>query len=72
MSPRARQRCFRLIAIQGNATDPYMHALLAMTHVKMGDEGMARAFHEKAYALATSHNPPAAFTRPYARRKLAR
>ena len=62
----------KAIAIQGNATDPYMHALLAMTYEKMGDEAKARAFHEKAYALATSHNPPAAFTRPYARRKLAR
>ena len=62
----------RAIVMPGNATDPYMHALLAMTYEKLGDEMKARAFHEKAYALATSHNPPAAFTRPYARRKLAR
>lgn len=31
-----------------------------------------RAFHEKACTLATSHIPPAAFTRPYARKTLAR
>lgn len=68
----AEKELTRAVSIPGNATDPYMHALLAMTYEKMGDDQKARAFHEKAYAFATSHNPPAAFTRPYARRKLAR
>jgi tetratricopeptide (TPR) repeat protein len=60
----------KALAIQGNATDPFMHALLGMTYEKMGDQARARALYEKAYELATAHNPPAAFTRPFARKKL--
>jgi tetratricopeptide (TPR) repeat protein len=61
----------RAVTIQGNASDPFMHALLGMTYEKMGDKTKAKAMYEKAYALATAHNPPSAFARPYARRKLA-
>jgi tetratricopeptide (TPR) repeat protein len=62
----------KALAIQGNATDPFMHALLGMTYEKMGDQARARAVYEKAFGLATAHNPPAAFTRPFARKKLER
>jgi tetratricopeptide (TPR) repeat protein len=60
----------KALAIQGNQSDPFMHVLLAMTYEKMGQPDKAKALHEKAYALATAHNPPSAFARPYARKKI--
>lgn len=60
------------VAIQGNATDPFMQALLGMTHEKLGHADQAKAFYQKAYDLSTAHNPPAAFTRPFAARKLGK
>ena len=62
----------RALAMPGNQNDPFMHALLGMTHEQMGHPEPARALYQKAYDLATSHNPPAAFTRPFARKKLDR
>ncbi len=41
-----------------------------MTYEKLGDATKARELYQKAYDLATGHNPPAAFTRPAARKKL--
>lgn len=61
----------RALATPGNQNDPFMHALLRLTHEKQGHTEPARALYQKAYDLATSHNPPAAFTRPFARKKLA-
>jgi tetratricopeptide (TPR) repeat protein len=60
------------VAIQGNATDPFMHALLGMAHEKLGHAEQAKAEYQKAYDLATAHNPPAAFTRPFAAKKLGK
>ena len=37
---------------------------------KQGFKDKARAAYEKAYAMATAHNPPAAFSRPFARKKI--
>jgi len=48
-----------------------MHYLLAETHERQGNQGRARELYQRAYDLATGHNPPAAFTRPAARKKLA-
>jgi tetratricopeptide (TPR) repeat protein len=59
------------LALRGNDTDPFMHCLLAMTYEKLGQADKARALYQKAYDLATGHNPPAAFARPFARKKLA-
>lgn len=61
----------KAIAVQGNANDPFMRALLGMTHEKMGHRDVARTYYQQAYDLATAHNPPAAFVRPFARKKLA-
>lgn len=58
------------IALRGNERDPFMHALLAMTYEKQGEAAKAREYYQKAYDLATGHNPPAAFVRPFARQKL--
>ena len=60
----------RSLAMPGNANDPFQHYLLGLTYEKMGQAGKAREWYRKAYDAATSHNPPAAFTRPAARKKL--
>jgi len=60
----------KAIGIEGNSRDPFMHYLLAMTYEKSGQADKAREFYQKAYDMATGHNPPAAFTRPAARKKL--
>jgi tetratricopeptide (TPR) repeat protein len=60
----------KALAIQGNANDPFMNILLAMTYEKLGLADKAKTLYEKSYSLATAHNPPSAFARPYARKKL--
>lgn len=57
-------------ATQANSNDPFMHCLLAMTYEKMGQPAKAKELYQKAYDLATGHNPPAVFSRPFARRKI--
>lgn len=66
----AQAELTRALALQGNQNDPFMHVLLAMAYEKLGQGDRAHALYEKAFSLATAHNPPAAFARPYARRKL--
>jgi tetratricopeptide (TPR) repeat protein len=62
----------KALAMRGSERDPFFHALLGMTYEKKGDAVKAREFYQKAYDLAANaHNPPAAFTRPFARKKLA-
>ena len=60
----------KAVAMRGNDRDPFMHVLLASTYEKLGQQDKAKALYQKAYDLATSHNPPAAFARPFARKKL--
>lgn len=61
----------KALAARGNERDPFMHALLGMTYEKKGDAAKAKEFYQKAYDLAgNAHNPPAAFVRPFARKKL--
>ncbi|WP_025411238.1 hypothetical protein [Gemmatirosa kalamazoonensis] len=67
----AQTDLMRALVIPGNANDPFMHYLLAATFEKRGDAARARALYQKAYDLATAHNPPAAFVRPNALRKLS-
>jgi tetratricopeptide (TPR) repeat protein len=59
------------IAMPGNANDPFLRALLGMTLEKRGMPTEARGEYQKAFDLSGGHNPPAAFTRPFARAKLA-
>ncbi len=66
----AESELTRAIAMPGNARDPFLHCLLAMTEEKLGRAERAKAHYQQAYDLATAHNPPSAFARPYARRKL--
>ena len=60
----------KAIAIPGNDRDPFMHYLLAVTYDRMGNMEKAMPLYQKAYDLATAHNPPAAYVRPLARKKL--
>ena len=55
---------------RGNERDPFMKYLLAMTHEKMGHNDVAAGIYKEAYDLATAHNPPAAFVRREAGKKL--
>lgn len=60
----------KAVAAQGNQSDPFMTCLQAMTAEKQGDQARAQSLYRKAYQQATAHNPPAAFARPFARKKL--
>jgi tetratricopeptide (TPR) repeat protein len=66
----AEAELIRALAMPGNQNDPFMHCLLAMVYEKKGESARAKGLYEKAYGLATGHNPPAAFVRPFARMKL--
>jgi len=68
--PGAEAALTKALAMAGNQNDPFMHYLLAMTHERLGHGDQARALYQKSYDLATAHNPPAAFARPNARKKL--
>ena len=66
----AERELTRAISMRGNQRDPFMRCLLAMTYERLGRQDEANASYQQAYELATAHNPPAAFVRPFARRKL--
>lgn len=67
---RAESELMRAVEMEGNRNDPFMHCLLAITYEKTARPERAKELYQKAYDLATSHNPPAAFSRPFARKKL--
>jgi tetratricopeptide (TPR) repeat protein len=67
---RADSALSAAVAIRGNDRDPFLHCLLGMTFEKLGRADEAKAMYQKAYGLATGHNPPAAFARPFTRSKL--
>lgn len=60
----------RAAAIRGNDRDPQIHYYLGLAYEKSGQMDEARAQFQKAYDMATAHNPPASFARPNARKKL--
>ena len=60
----------RATALRGNDRDPQLHYYLGLAYEKSGQADRARAQFQKAYDMATAHNPPAAFARPHAREKL--
>jgi tetratricopeptide (TPR) repeat protein len=68
--PTAESELTKALAMPGNTTDPFLHVLMAMVHEKKGDAATARGLYQKAYELSTNHNPPAAFSRPFTRKKL--
>jgi Flp pilus assembly protein TadD len=68
---KAEAELTRAVSLEDNDGDPFMHYLLGETYERMNNKARARELYQKAYDLATGHNPPAAFTRPAARKKLA-
>jgi Flp pilus assembly protein TadD len=60
-------------AVQANGNDPFMMCLLGMSNERMGEKEKAAEWYKKAAAAVppTGHNPPAAFARPFTRKKLA-
>ena len=60
----------RAAAIRGNDRDPQIHYYLGLAYEQSGQPARARAQFQQAYDLATAHNPPAAYARPHARKKL--
>lgn len=54
---------------KANQGDPFIQCLLAQTYEKLGEKDKAMECYRKASAT-NAHNPPAAYARPFARRKL--
>lgn len=54
---------------KANQADPFIQCLLGQTYEKLGEKEKAMECYRKA-AATTAHNPPAAYARPFARRKL--
>jgi Flp pilus assembly protein TadD len=67
----ATARLGEAVATPGNERDPFMHWLLATAHERAGRKAEATALYDKALALATGHNPPAAYVHWAARKKRA-
>jgi tetratricopeptide (TPR) repeat protein len=55
---------------KANQKDAFIQCLIGMTYEKLGDKTSAMEAYRKA-AAAGGHNPPAAFARPFTRKKLA-
>ena len=68
--PTAERELTRAAALRGNQRDPFILCLLGMAQERLGKGEEARATWRRAYDLATAHNPPSAFARPWVRRKL--
>jgi len=54
---------------KANQNDPFYQCLLGQAYEKLGEKDKATECYRKA-AATTAHNPPAAFARPFARKKL--
>lgn len=54
---------------KANQGDVFIQCLLGMTYEKLGDKEKAMECYRKAFAT-NGHNPPAAFAKPFARKKL--
>lgn len=55
--------------LKANQNDPFIQCLLGQTYEKLGEKDKAIESYRKAVA-ATNHNPPAAYTVPFAKKKL--
>ena len=55
---------------KANQNDPFIQCLMAETNERLGKADEAKALYQKA-ADTAAHNPPAAYARPFARKKLA-
>jgi tetratricopeptide (TPR) repeat protein len=54
---------------QANQNDAFIQCLIGMTYEKLGDKDKAMEYYRKASAV-NGHNPPAAFAKPFTRKKV--
>jgi tetratricopeptide (TPR) repeat protein len=54
---------------KANQNDAFIQCLIGQTYEKLGDKEKAMEYYRKAYAVR-GHNPPAAYAKPFARKKL--
>ncbi len=55
--------------LKANQNDVFILAMIAQTYEKLGEEAQAREYYRKAMG-SKAHNPPNAYARPLARKKL--
>lgn len=56
--------------LKANQDDPFIQCVLGRTYEALGDKSKAIDYYQKA-AAAISHNPPAAYAVPFAKKRLA-
>lgn len=56
--------------LKANQNDPFIQCMIGESYEKLGEKDRAIEFYRKA-AAAISHNPPAAYAIPFAKKKLA-
>ena len=52
-----------------NQNDPFIQCMIGESYEKLGEKDKATEYYRKA-STASSHNPPAAYAVPFAKRKL--
>jgi tetratricopeptide (TPR) repeat protein len=62
----------RAAAVDGNDSNPQIQYYLGLAYEKAAQADRARAQFQKAFDLATAHNPPSAYARSQARKKLGK
>jgi Tfp pilus assembly protein PilF len=55
---------------KANQNDPFIQCMMGQTYEKLGENDKAVEYYRKA-STASSHNPAAAYTVPFAREKLS-
>jgi tetratricopeptide (TPR) repeat protein len=55
---------------QANQNDPFVQCMIGQTYEKLGEKDKALEYYRKA-STAISHNPPAAYAVPFAKKKLS-
>jgi tetratricopeptide (TPR) repeat protein len=56
---------------KANQRDPFILCLLGQAYEKLGNAARAKDAYARALSVSNAHNPPAAFARPFAKRRLA-
>jgi Flp pilus assembly protein TadD len=57
--------------LRANQRDPFILCLIGQAYEKLGDTAGAKDAYTRALTVSNAHNPPAAYARPFAKRRLA-